>query len=82
MKLNVCGVPRFLDPAPGRCPLHPSGLLDKLSGERERWDGQLQSLAASLATLRLEALLAAAGVVHLSSRPEDVRLAVMTEWTG
>jgi hypothetical protein len=64
--------------APPRLP--PAGLLDKLSGERGRWASQLSSLASGLAALPLEALLAAAGVVHLSGQPEDVRAAVSAEW--
>lgn len=59
-----------------------AGLLEKLSGERSRWGAQLAALASGLAALPLEALLAAAAVVHLSSQPEGARAAVMGEWTG
>lgn len=58
------------------------GLLDSLSGERGRWGGQLGGLAAALAALPMDALLAAAGVVHLSARPEEERGAIMAEWAG
>jgi hypothetical protein len=58
------------------------GLLDKLAGERERWGSQVEGLAASLKSLPLEALLAAAAVVHLGSRPESARTEMMTEWAG
>jgi len=59
-----------------------TGLLDKLSGERRRWESQLAALAVGLSALPLEALLAAAAALHLSSRAQHVRAAVMAEWAG
>jgi hypothetical protein len=57
-----------------------AGLLDMLSGERERWGAQLGALAAGLRSLPLEALLAAAAVVHLGGAPEDERAEATAEW--
>lgn len=55
-------------------------LVTKLSGERDRWDEQVQSLSMELEILPAQVQLAAAFINYLSSAPEDVRRERLTEW--
>lgn len=67
---------------PPRATPHPQGLLEQLAGERGRWERQLASLAAALATLPREALAAAAFATHAAAAPERARAAALAEWGG
>lgn len=55
-------------------------LLDKLGGERARWEQQLGGLGSELAALPAAVLAAAGFVTYLPGQPEDVRNRVMQEW--
>ncbi|KAJ3360793.1 Cytoplasmic dynein 2 heavy chain 1 [Kappamyces sp. JEL0680] len=56
------------------------GLLEKLSGEGERWEAQFQELDNYIVTLPRNALLAAAFVVYLGGESEDVRKSSIARW--
>lgn len=56
-------------------------LLDKLSGERDRWEVQTKELREELKTLSTHSLLAAAFLTYLGNAPEDVRKSTMQDWT-
>ena len=56
-------------------------LLSKLSGERNRWQHQLASFANGLQQLPKDALMTAAFITYLSGQPEDVRAAVVRDWS-
>lgn len=55
-------------------------LLDKLSGEKSRWDKQVKSFGARLAVLPSYALLAAGFICYLGPYPEETRQQLLAEW--
>eukprot|EP00698_Gefionella_okellyi_P019038 TRINITY_DN5781_c1_g2_i1.p1 TRINITY_DN5781_c1_g2~~TRINITY_DN5781_c1_g2_i1.p1 ORF type:complete len:3148 (-),score=914.00 TRINITY_DN5781_c1_g2_i1:20-9082(-) len=55
-------------------------LLDKLGGERDRWEKQTKELREELKTLPLNALFGAAFTTYLGNAPEDVRRSVVASW--
>jgi dynein heavy chain 2 len=58
------------------------GLLEKLSGEGQRWSQQHKDIEESLLMLPKNALLAAAFIVYLAGAPEDTRKEMMRSWTA
>lgn len=72
LKLSLQETTEILDAA--------QSLLGKLSGEKERWEEQVQGLTSSLAQLPAHALLAGAFVAYLGPRPEDFRRRKLAEW--
>ena len=58
-----------------------SGLLGKLSEEKERWDKQAGTLEFEMQSLPLRSLLAAGFMNYLARSSEDVREAVVRQWT-
>ena len=55
-------------------------LLGKLSGEKDRWEGQLKELQQSLDLMPKHSMLAAGFVTYLSSHPENVRESTIKNW--
>lgn len=55
-------------------------LLDKLGGERGRWEAQLKTFEESLQRLPVNALLAAASLTFLPAEPEDRRRHYTSLW--
>jgi len=55
-------------------------LLGKLSGERQRWEGQVVTLTSGLEALTFNSMLAAAFCSYLGSCPEDARRSALSEW--
>ncbi|XP_074620352.1 cytoplasmic dynein 2 heavy chain 1-like [Acropora palmata] len=55
-------------------------LVSKLDGEFKRWSGQVHELTAELEQLPRRAQVAAGFITYLSSAPEDVRKATMSQW--
>ena len=55
-------------------------LLDKLSGERNRWSDQCTTLANSLNTIIYSAILGAAAVTLLPAQSEDIRAQLLEQW--
>lgn len=64
-----------------RCRARCADLLDKLSGERSRWEQQHAELDAQMAQLPAAALLLASFVTYLPAHPEDVRDRVLADWS-
>jgi dynein heavy chain 2 len=58
------------------------GLLEKLSGEGQRWSQQHKEIDQSLQELPKNVLLAAAFTVYLAGAPEDVRKEMIQAWTS
>lgn len=59
---------------------HAQSLLEKLSGERDRWHNQVGALRASLASLPAQSLLASAFITYLLDSAEDDRSVMVNEW--
>jgi len=55
-------------------------LLGKLSGEKQRWSSQVQTLQVSLSNAPLDALLTSAFITYLPGHSEDVRARVEKMW--
>ena len=58
-----------------------NNLLDKLSGEKQRWDDQVDELERIADTLPLRMLIAAGFNTYLAKKPEDVRETMLKKWT-
>ncbi|CAD8135851.1 unnamed protein product [Paramecium octaurelia] len=57
-----------------------SNLLDKLSGEKVRWQQQHDLIAQELKQFPLDSLLSASYITYLSSQDENVRYKTLQEW--
>ena len=55
-------------------------LLEKLGGERGRWDGMATTLDSDLGAIAANALLSAGFVTYLADEQEAFRATVLTEW--
>ncbi|XJO78526.1 hypothetical protein BDV3_002952 [Batrachochytrium dendrobatidis] len=56
------------------------GLLEKLSGEGDRWNSQVSSIGQEIQKLPRNGLLAAAFIVYLAGAPEDMRHLMVRKW--
>ncbi|GMH35100.1 hypothetical protein BSKO_02968 [Bryopsis sp. KO-2023] len=72
LKVNLAKAERTLDQA--------EMLLGKLSGEKDRWEGQVETLSQELDLLPLNALMSAGFITYLPSEPEDIREVMLQEW--
>lgn len=59
---------------------HAKGLLDKLSGEKDRWSIQVKQIVQKNKMLPINSLLAAAFTNYLSDKDENVREKALKEW--
>ena len=57
-------------------------LLEKLGGERGRWDAMATGLNSDLGAIAANALLAAGFVTYLADEQEAFRAQVLTEWAA
>lgn len=57
-------------------------LLEKLGGEKGRWEATVKGAQARLAVLPRQALVAAAFMAYLPGSPEDVRRSATAAWLG
>ena len=57
-------------------------LLEKLGGERGRWDAMATGLNGDLGAIAANALLSAGFVTYLADEQEAFRAQVLTEWAG
>jgi len=55
-------------------------LLEKLSGERKRWDGQMKELMGASSALPANALLSAGFLAYLADEQEGVRAEMLADW--
>ncbi|KAJ1640034.1 dynein heavy chain and region D6 of dynein motor-domain-containing protein [Pavlovales sp. CCMP2436] len=55
-------------------------LIEKLGGERGRWDRQLQELTAELRRVPHKAMMAAAFITYLADEEEATRAATIARW--
>ncbi|KAG8470560.1 hypothetical protein KFE25_008981 [Diacronema lutheri] len=55
-------------------------LIEKLGGERGRWDAQLQQLNAEMGRVPGKALMAAAFITYLADEEEATRAAAIARW--
>jgi len=57
-------------------------LIEKLGGERGRWDSQLKSLRSDLERVPNKAMMAAAFITYLADEEEATRAATLANWSG
>ena len=57
-------------------------MLDKLSGERTRWDTMMTELNGQIGAMAGSALLSAGFLVYLADETEQTRAQMLSEWQG